>query len=230
MNRTFDRVVQFDERSRNYGIAEVLEAQKPRKRYWGHNTVIDQGREGACVGFAWTNELICNPRPHPDVPQYVGDAFARKIYKRAQQLDPWPGENYEGTSVLAGAKAIMETGYLTQYRWAFNIEQVRDAVIAEGPVILGINWYDSMYSTRPSGLVEVGGKVVGGHAIALTGYNPRARLKGEGGYKEVFRWKNSWGTSYGKNGTGYVKIEDLERLLKEDGEACIPMGRSLVRF
>lgn len=230
MDRTFDRVVEFDERSRNFGIREVLKAQEPKKRYWAHNTVIDQGREGACVGFAWTNELICNPRPHPRVSESNGNAFARRIYKRAQQLDPWPGENYEGTSVLAGAKATMETGYINEYRWAFSVEQVRDAVISEGPVILGINWYSGMYSTRKSGLVEVTGRIVGGHAITLTGYNPRARLKGEKGYHEVFRWKNSWGHSYGLDGAGFVKIEDLDRLLSEDGEACIPMNRTLVRF
>ena len=38
--------------------------------------------------------------------------FARGIYKQAQTLDEWPGDDYEGTSVLAGAKAVQAEGYM----------------------------------------------------------------------------------------------------------------------
>ena len=231
MERKLDRLVQFDERSRAYGIREVLDPVEPKKRYWNHGKVIpDQGYEGACVGFAWTNELVCSPRPNPTTDVTSVNSYALGIYRRARQLDEWEGENYDGTSILAGAKATVETGYINEYRWAFSTEQVRDAIIAEGPVIFGTNWYEDMYDTQPNGLVTVSGRWVGGHAIALTGYNPRARLKGLKGYHEVFRWKNSWGPYYGLNGTGYIKIEDFDRLLHEDGEACIPMNRKLVRF
>jgi hypothetical protein len=229
MERTFDRLQQFDERSRNFSIAEVVTAVEPRKRYWNPGTVLDQGREGACVGFGWTTELISSPKPFK-VDFDKGNNYALDVYHRARQLDPWEGEDYEGTSVLAGAKVLQERGYIKNYRWAFGIEQVRDALIAEGPVVLGVNWYDGMYETRPSGLVTIEGPVVGGHCITLTGYNPRARLAGEKGYHEGFRWKNSWGTSYGVNGLGFIKIEDLARLLNEGGEACVPMLREKVRL
>lgn len=229
MERTFDRLQQFDERSRNFSIAEVVTAVEPRKRYWNPGTVLDQGREGACVGFGWTTELISSPKPFK-VDFAKGNDYALGVYRRARQLDPWEGEDYEGTSVLAGAKVLQERGYIQNYRWAFGIEQVRDALIAEGPVVLGVNWYDGMYETRPSGLVTIEGSVVGGHCITLTGYNPRARLSGEKGYHEGFRWKNSWGTEYGVNGLGFIKIEDLARLLNEGGEACVPMLREKVRL
>lgn len=181
------------------------------------------------MGFSWTGELISSPRPYK-VDAFTGDQYALKIYRRARELDEWEGEDYDGTSVLAGAKAVAEAGYIKEYRWAFSTEQVRDAIISEGPVVIGINWYDSMYETRSSGLVEVNGSPVGGHAIVLTGYNPRARLVGEKGYRELFRWKNSWGLGYGVKGTGYVGIEDLDMLLRERGEACVPMQRTIVRF
>jgi C1A family cysteine protease len=229
MHRVLDRRESFDPKSRNYGVAEVIASIEPRKRYWTHGTVLDQGSEGACVGFGWTSELISSPKPFK-VDEATGNNYALKLYNRAKQLDEWDGEDYSGTSVLAGAKATKETGYIQEYRWAFTTEQVRDALITEGPVVIGVNWYNSMYSTRPSGLVEVNGYVAGGHCITLTGYNPRARLKGEPGYHEVFRWKNSWGSSYGVNGVGYIKIEDLDKLLQERGEACVPMQRTKVRF
>lgn len=229
MERMLDRLPEFDPQSRKFGIAEVRHSVEPRKRYWNHGALLDQGSEGACVGFGWTSELLSSPMPFK-VDEETGNRYALSIYHRARELDEWDGEDYSGTSVLAGAKAVKEKGYIKEYRWAFTTEQVRDAVIAEGPVVIGVNWYNSMYKTRPSGLVEVSGYIAGGHCIVLTGYNPRARLRGEPGYHEVFRWKNSWGSSYGVNGVGYIKIEDLDRLLNERGEACVPMQRSRVRF
>lgn len=226
-NRTLDWRSHHDERSRNYGLTTTGLA--PVKKYWSEGAILDQGQEGACVGFGWTAELLASPYPNGSL-AVVADEFAKRLYHRAQQLDDQPGENYEGTSVLAGAKAVKELGYINSYRWCFSIEDVRDAVIGSGPVVLGIPWYDSMYETRPSGLVEIGGRLVGGHCITLTGYNPKARLAGEGFFKrfEVFRWRNSWGKVYGVNGDGYITIEDLETLLKDQGEACVPMGRSKV--
>jgi hypothetical protein len=228
MERTFDRLVQFDENSRRFGIAEVVTAVEPKKKYWPAGTVLDQGREGACVGFGWTTELVSSPKPFK-VSFDEGNQYALGIYNRAKQLDQWPGEDYSGTSVLAGAKVLQERGYIKEYRWAFGVEQVRDAVISEGPVVLGINWTDSMYETRPSGLVVVEGDFIGGHCLVITGYNPRARLKGEPGYHEVFQWKNSWGLGYGLKGMGYIKIEDLAKLLAADGEACVPMQRQRIK-
>jgi C1A family cysteine protease len=207
----------------------VVTAVEPKKKYWSPGTVLDQGSEGACVGFGWTTELISSPKPF-SVTAERGNEYALDVYHRAQELDDWPGNNYSGTSVIAGAKVVQERGYIPEYRWAFGVEQVRDAVIAEGPVVLGINWYDGMYDTTEGGLVEVSGKIVGGHCIVLTGYNPRAKIPGVKGYIEGFRWKNSWGLSYGVNGLGFIRIEDLDRLLHEDGEACVPMQRQKVRL
>jgi hypothetical protein len=84
--------------------------------------VLDQGQEGACVGFGTTNELLWNPVPVPNLTA----KFAReKIYWVAQRDDPWPGgaypnasPRYEGTSVLYGIKAAADLGYYTEYRWA----------------------------------------------------------------------------------------------------------------
>lgn len=163
-------------------------------------------------------------RIRPDDPQ----EFARNVYREAQLIDEWPGEDYDGTSVLAGAKVMQRHGYLDSYRWAFSIDDVIDALLHLGPVVIGIPWYDSMYDTRPSGLVETGGTMVGGHCIVLTGYQPGTIIMGEGIRRrfDVVRWRNSWGRSYGVRGDGLIQVADLERLLSQRGEACVPMGRS----
>lgn len=185
------------------------------------------------MGFGWTAELQAQPSvaggTSGQIGPYPAQYFATYVYHEAQQVDDWPGNDYEGTSVLAGAKVIRTEGYIDSYRWAFTIDDVIDALIEIGPVVLGIPWFESMYETRPSGMVEVDGRLVGGHCITLTGYHPNIRLWREGWRErfEVCRWRNSWGQTYGRNGDGYIRVEDLERLLwgRYGGEACIPIGR-----
>ncbi len=227
--RVLDWKSNHDPRSLQFGIADLVTAVEPKVRHWVPGATLDQGAEGACVGFGWTGDLLASPKPHKITPD-VGNKFAQASYKEMQKNDEWQGENYSGTSVLAGAKNMQSRKYIESYRWAFGIEQVRDALIAEGPVVIGIRWYESMYYTRPSGLVEVSGRLVGGHCILLTGYHPAARIRGEdwNARYEVYRWRNSWGKEYGNNGSAYIKAEDLASLLAGDGEACVPINRSRI--
>jgi C1A family cysteine protease len=39
---------------------------------------------------------------------------------------------------------------------------------------------------------------------------------------ELFRWPNSWGTRWARNGYAWLTFKDVERLLQEDGEAAAP--------
>lgn len=196
---------------------------------WQEGIVLDQGEEGACVGFGWTAELLAEPfTPNPQPPLDVAQKTAQKYYKLAQKADEWPGENYSGTSVLAGARIMKQYGFIGEYRWCFSVEDIRDAIIFEGPVVLGIPWYEEMYQTLDNGLVKVGGKKVGGHCILLTGYDPSMQI-GDHKY-EVFRWRNSWGKDYGLNGSGFIRIEDLRDLIDRSGEACVPMQRTVPHF
>lgn len=227
MSRKLDWQSRHDERSRDYGIRAILqEAVVPVKKMWDEGVVLDQGNEGACVGFGWMGEVLAQPViPQPKMLKSPAEAYAINIYNTAKQIDEIPGENYTGTSVLAGAKVMMARGFITAYRWCFNITDIRDAIIKEGPVVIGIPWKDGMYSTDTNGLVSVSGKLVGGHCLVLTGYDPAMQI-GARKY-EVFRWRNSWGFDYGVSGSGYIKATDLAKLLKTVGEACVPIGRKI---
>jgi hypothetical protein len=141
--------------------------------------------------------------------------MARLIYKEAQKIDPWPGETYEGTSVLAGAKIATSLGHYKEYRWAFGLQDLILALGYKGPAVLGINWYSSMYSPV-NGIVKISGSVVGGHAILANGVSIP---------KQQVRLHNSWGPGWGNNGEAFISFADLGRLLNEGGEACIPVIR-----
>lgn len=229
-NRVFDRFPSMDVRRGNYLLEEVLPPQEKRVRNWWSPLTTDQGREGACVGHGVTTDLLASPRPYDKFTFEQANAYAYRKYKRAQQLDPWAGEAYSGTSVDAGLQAVREEGHIESWRWMYTPEQVRDAVIALGPVVIGVNWYSGMYDTRPSGLVDISGSIVGGHCLTIIGYHPGMRIRGEDWNQryEVFKWKNSWGNSYGKNGVGYILVSDFARLLGEHGDAAVAMGRKQV--
>ena len=212
MVRTFDRLVKFDERSRGFSI-RALTGDRPRRSYtWSCKVNLDQGSEGACTGFATSHEAAARPV----IVKGITNDVARQIYYRARQLDEWPGENYEGSSVLGAVKAGTENGWYSEYRWAFSENDLALAVGYRGPAILGINWYEGMGSPDNNGLIKPTGDVLGGHAILCNGYNVKRGL---------YRLHNSWGRDWGINGDCFISQSDLARLLKEQGEACIPVKR-----
>lgn len=231
MNKKLDWVPRFDQRSRGYAIRPLLGSKRESRRatFWQEGTVLDQGSEGACVGFGWMAELLAKPvAPQQQPPEELGNALAQFYYKEAQKIDEWDGEDYEGTSVLAGAKVMLKHGLISEYRWCFSVEDIIDAVCLKGPVVLGVPWYQSMYKTLSGGLVHINreSKPVGGHCITITGYDPAMKIGRQ--TLEVFRWRNSWGHEYGDGGSGYIKVSDLEWLFQTDqgAEACIPIVRN----
>ncbi len=199
---------QFDERSRGYNVAALFSvAEQPRSMHWDCKVMMDQGQEGACVGFGWAAELAAVPVV---VAESTPDAFA--LYHEAQLLDGW-ALPHEGSSILAGAKAVQARGHLDEYRWAFNFPDLELAISNHGPAVLGIPWYTNMDWPDPAtGLINVGGTVRGRHCILANGISPRLRL---------VHLHNSWGDQH-EYAIGYA---DLIALLNEGGEACIPVVR-----
>lgn len=216
-----DYVTRHDPRSLNYGVQQLLTPAPVISSWWAGGPVLDQGQEGSCVGHALAGELSASP---VRVKGMTHEAAVR-LYEHAKQVDEFEGVDYDGTSVLAAMKVGVELGHYEGYRWAFSLEDVKQALLQLGPVILGINWYESMYETTRTGLVQLAGRLVGGHCLLLTGYSSNYA-----GHGETFRWRNSWGTEYGKNGNGYIRAADLQRLLIDQrGEAAVPVGRRLVK-
>jgi len=214
-----DRLVQFDERSRAFGVRHLVGAKKPRGYSWSCNNWLDQGSEGACVGFSMTHELAARP----SVVSGLSAQFARDVYWEAQKIDEWKGGSYpgaspvsEGSSVIAGVKILQRLGYIKEYRWSFGLQDLMLSVGYRGPAILGINWYEGMFDAGTDGFVRIGGDLAGGHAILCNGVSITGRF---------FKLHNSWGRNWGVGGDAFISFADMERLLHEGGEACVPTVR-----
>lgn len=215
-----DRIAWFDGRSKNYPVRSILPSTERVTRIWDCGDHLDQGSEGSCTGHAVAHELISAPKKV----QGIDHEFAKKkIYWEAQKIDPFPGGSYpnaspfmEGSTVLSAVKVAQRLGYITEYRWAFGIDDLILAVGHLGPVILGIPWYEGMSSPGDGARIRVTGSKIGGHAILCKGVREK---------RGTFVLHNSWGTGFGNGGDCNITWEDMDKLLHDGGEACIPLVR-----
>lgn len=210
-NTRFGRIPQFDPRSRLFAISPTLPALPPRSYTWSCNQYLYQGYTSSCVGFSIAHEIVARPVALP-----MTRDQAMTIYREAQRIDPWPGESYLGTSILAGIKVAASQGYYSEYRWGFSLSDLQLAIGYRGPAVLGLNWYSGMMHPDSSGLIHPTGDNLGGHAILCNGISLS---------RKQFRLHNSWGSNWGLGGDCFISFDDMDRLLHEDGEACIPTKR-----
>lgn len=224
-DRRLDRLPSLNEtRLAKYPLRPLLAAvpRKPRSYSWRY-VQLDQGNEGACTGFDETMEAAARPKPFfgdpvddpPPIIEVEREAF--RIYARAKQIDEWPGEAYEGSSVDAAARAGVERGFAKGFVWATGspenmVEQVFLAVGYHGPVRCGSNWKQGMYEADEAGFLHYTGSVVGGHAFLFT----RASVA-----RDALWLPNSWGGA----GQGWISRNDLVTMAQEGAEFCMSVDR-----
>lgn len=154
------------------------------------------------------------------------------VYWNSKKIDPWPNE--EGTSIRCAMQVLKKIGipceraypYSDKYKgspesWAKLIAKwglidsywrcngLSDLKVAlnNSPVVIGIACFrEIFYATEssPPGLVQYPSnpnEVLGGHAICVVGYNDNTSL---------VKFKNSWGTSWGDDGYGYLSYKYIK--------------------
>jgi hypothetical protein len=170
--------------------------------------LLNQGSTNSCVGHSCAHFILAAPIMNVSV-----DPIA--TWHKAQELDEIPGNEGTngGTSVRAGFKALQSQDLITgDYRWASNAGDTLRFILNRGPVVIGSQWYPGM-SQPQNGMLRLTGTPDPnmGHAYLLFGFSSD---------QDAFLVANSWGTSWGINGMGFLRYDSLDRLLNEGGVAC----------
>jgi len=207
----------------------------------GMSPVKDQGRLGSCVGFAVTalkewqekkehlEEIAEGKRGDGDK---VYDLSEQWLYYKCKEIDPWPGE--EGSSIRYGMKVLHRVGVPTEKAWPYNDVNVGEPeswanlvarwsliesytrvsnmyelkkALVNNPVPIGIPCFYEFFFVGSNGVVPYPAnpsQIYGGHAICTVGYDDNRKL---------VKFKNSWGTSWGDRGYGYLPYQYVKDFL-----------------
>lgn len=201
-----------DEKDKGFLASALLpqEAETRPFRYWNSRGWLNQNPKPHCVGYSWTHLLADGPVTHKEA---LSTQFADDLYYECQRNDEWAGENYDGTSVRAGAKVLQKWGRIGVYRWTWDVQELAQWILLKGPAVAGTVWKTGMFRPNSDGLIKPTGNDEGGHAYEINGVNQR---------RELLRIRNSWGRGWGKGGYAVISFEDFQALLDADGECCMP--------
>lgn len=189
--------------------------------------IRDTGPEGTTVGFAiaYALQAAVKEKNHQSV-----TLSPRGIYVLAKQYEEWPGEEYEGISVIGGLKTVREVGAYFEDDWPYTskskpetaqkvaykistyseltgIDQILNALRESKVIVATIQVTNDFDKTDNEGRVTVKLplKTIGAKAITIVGYNENTA---------EFKFANDWGTGWGKNGFGLIKDTDLLRIMQ----------------
>lgn len=188
--------------------------------------VYDQGQLGSCTGNGIAGAI------EYDMAAQKLDVWAPSrlwIYYYERVLEGTVDQD-AGAAIRDGFKVINNKGFCSEKTWPYDISQFTvqpnaDAqkeasvdrvlkyqrvdqtfnalkgVLAHGhPIVFGISVYESFESdaVNSTGIVPMPAateQLLGGHCIVLVGYDDN---------KQLFTFRNSWGTGWADNGFGYL--------------------------
>lgn len=190
-------------------------------------SIGDTGPEGTTVGFSVAYAM------QAAIKNATGRTVAlspRSIYVAAKKYDDWPGEDYEGTSVLGALKAVKEVGAYLESDWPYSnktkpesgtnpayrissytevrgVEQILSAMQEGKCVISAVTVTEDFDKAGPDGRVTIRLPLrqLGAKSICLVGYE---------GERGEFKFANDWGPNWGLRGFGVIRDTDLLRILE----------------
>lgn len=200
----------------------LAEYQKLAKKYGV--PVLDQGKEGACTGFALATvaNYLLGQRVQPCQP-----VSARMLYDMARRYDEWEGDAYEGSSARGAIKGWHKHGVCAEVEWPSqgpnghrltgdlaqaagrcplgayfrvnhkDLVSMHNALAEVGVLYATSIVHDGWQRVGAEGRIELGDTRLGGHAFALVGYDEHG-----------FWLQNSWGPDWGHHGFAHLSYDD----------------------
>lgn len=165
------------------------------------DAVLDQGDTPHCVGAGCAQ--FGNTEPIND---HYTNADLHDIYYEAKVIDGEPKAE-DGSSVHSGVKALKNRKRVGVYAWASSLADIKAWVLNKGPMIVGTDFYNDMFSPDADGYVKPTGGVAGGHCYLIIGWDDADNIT----------FLNSWGSSWGKGGRFHMKASDFNVLVQSPG-------------
>jgi hypothetical protein len=214
-DRRLGRHVNHDPRSRRFPVREMA-GTVASVRHERHVPIFDQGNLGSCTGNAAigcmsTGSFFATVDANEEAQYPLTEGGAVLVYGAATAVDSYAGTyppEDTGSDGLSVAKVLKSAGWISGYEHAFSFDQGLAALMAH-PLIVGVNWYDDMFSPDPSGRVRPTGGLAGGHEFVWDSYDAIAKVCG---------FTNSWAGSWGLNGRFTMTVADFTKLLAQDGD------------
>jgi hypothetical protein len=201
-----------------------VEAATVGERYWfSGGATLNQQQTADAVGFVWTHWLA--DRGIQVAGTNFDEAYAHELQRECQRLSGIPESPESGGFAWAAARVLQDRGLVETCFTCPDLPAIQNALLERGPIILGLVWHQSMFEPqlidgRYVCRVDQDPSARGGHAVLLNGISLDLRLGGVTGF---VRFKNSWGPDWGENGQCLISLDDLETLLKQEGEALLPI-------
>ena len=159
------------------------------------------------------------------------------IYWNTKEIDQW-GKYDEGTSIRDGLKIINTKGVPQERGWPYKdineeygqpkfwahstanwnrsesyhringLDELKESLIEIGPVVAGVFVFYEFFFPN-NGVISYPidtNRFYGGHAIAIVGFDDTTKL---------VKFKNSWGSNWGKNGYGYLPYRYIQDFMMD---------------
>lgn len=227
------RHVRHDSRSLRYAYGVLPKSAIVKTRWTRRTQILDQGQLGSCTANAFTGALGTDSAQRSGLTSAtvkvdshdvfstgtfaLDEDFAVSFYTLETQDDTYPGQyppDDTGSDGLGAMAAGQDLGLVDSYQHAFSISATQSALMS-GPVLWGTVWFNSMFDTDRNGflVVSTSSGEAGGHELVLNGYDPAT---------DTYSGDNSWGESFGLDGSFFVRGTDLKWLLSQDGDITVP--------
>lgn len=198
-------------------------------------SIKDQGSLGACTAFASVSAMEYLHKRFGGIK--AEDMFSEKFTYYATRVNVlnWVPED-SGAYVRDAVKSLVKYGTCLEQTCAYNndcktapsslaytealkyqalsyakfedgtnptdraqlIETLKANLDAGLPIIGGFLCYSNIWSAVNGVIPKSNGQLIGGHAVLIVGYDDT---------KQLFKFKNSWGPSWGDNGYGYLPYD-----------------------
>jgi hypothetical protein len=170
--------------------------------------ILDQGDTLYGVGFAWAQ--WANTAPCSMEYEWWDGVV---INSGIQELD---GDSVGlGSSIRSGARVMKSKGLLAKYAFTKTLDTALEWVRYKGPLVVGSDWTESMFTPDGAGLVVPSGSVIGGHSYVMVGYDG----------SDLVQFTNIWGDPWGLDGHFFMHKADFEPLLVDTGEFCTSVSQ-----